>query len=698
MKTASETFFKEPALQGNRWYWMLLPLLLVAITGYIYYPSLSYAFEFDDLANIEKLFAVRHTTLKSIFLQNSRWISYWLNALYYHWLPQSAKFDPFIYRFGNLIIHCLTGILVFFMIKLASMHATRNKFFHYYGTFIAFLTSGLFLLHPVQTQTVSYVIQGQLEGLAGFFTVAIITCFLAFCYYTNPVARALCAVLLFFLAFIACGSKEIIIICPLLVLLVDWFFVAQGEWRLLKSRRWMHTLLFVLVFALYIYLLKPQFFLNVFGFNSELPNNIGNVLTEHKYQNITPFYFCISQFKVILHYLWIFIYPWSMSVDYDWKLVRHFLAPDCFLPFLLLLIFAFYLIKRLRRNKLDLVSFGFLWFFIAILPRSSIVPSTELLADYKTYIASVGIFFIAAFCLMHGIIWLRQRYAAQQSGKLFALLVSMLTLLFFGALAGAAYLRNKVWSSPEAFWLDVIKHAPGKARAYNNYGVYLCENQKHPQAIEYFKQAIDLDHYYADPLNNIAVSYAETGQIDLAIDALKQSQRLMPYHPEIYNNLANLYMKKNDHSQVEELLATALKIRPHYGKAYYNLGNFYVKINELDKAHEAFKNSCTKADFDNVIGFTSYGRICVYMKKYDDAQDAFTKLLAVQPSSVEARTNLITIALAKKEYPRAETLYRELLQQGLKQQAIELLQFMKAQNIPADIQQKYAHLLQTGGR
>ena len=196
----SETFFKEPALHLQRWYWMLLPLLFVAITFYIYYPSLSYAFEFDDLANIEKLFAVRHTTLKSIFFQNSRWISYWLNALYYSWLPQSAKFNPYMYRLGNVIFHCATGFLLFFMVKLASMHATRNKFFHYYGTLIAAITSALFLLHPVQTQTVSYVIQGQLEGLAGFFIVAVITTFLALWYVHATIARYVLTALLFFLA------------------------------------------------------------------------------------------------------------------------------------------------------------------------------------------------------------------------------------------------------------------------------------------------------------------------------------------------------------------------------------------------------------------------------------------------------------------------------------------------------------------
>lgn len=658
---AQDTFVKEPRLHVPRWYWML-PIILVAITIFLYYPSLSYAFEFDDLANIEKLFAVRHTTFKSIFMQNSRWISYWLNALYYSWLPQSAKFDPFIYRLGNVVFHCLTGVLVFFMIKLASVHATKQRFFHYYGSLIAFMTAGLFLLHPVQTQTVSYVIQGQLEGLAGFFTMAIITTFLGLSLVQRPGIRHALTALLVVLAFIACGSKEIIIVCPVLVMLVDWFFVAQGNWHSVRQRRGIHLLLFLIIVSLYIYFLKPQFFLNVFGFNSALPNNIGNVLTEHKYQAITPYYFCISQFKVILHYVWIFIWPFTMSVDYDWKLSRHFLALDCLIPFIALLLFAWYIVRRLYRNKIDIVSFGFLWFFVAILPRSSIVPSTELLADYKTYIASVGLFFVAALGFVHLMIWVRQRYVTRVSGAVFAMMAILASGIALGLVAGGAYIRNKVWSSPAAFWNDIIKHAPKKARAYNNLGVYYCEGQDHPRAIELFKKAIALDNYYADPLNNIAVSYAQTGQIDLAIDALKQSCRLMPYHPEIYNNLANMYMQKNDHEKVVELLHTSLKIRPHYGKAYYNLGNYYVKINNLEKAFEAFRDGCTKADFDNVHGFSAYGKISMALKKYDDALIAYKKLLAVDPKSLEARFNLATIYFLTQQYPQAEAEYKELLQ------------------------------------
>src|SRR5205823_4482593 len=105
---------------------------------------------------------------------------------------------------------------------------------------------------------------------------------------------------------------------------------------------------------------------------------------------ITPWIFFISQFKVILHYLVMFLWPFNISVEYDWVLAKGFFAFDCLVPLTILLAIAAALFYRLRKNSADLLSFALLWFFVSIAPRSSIIPSPELLVDYKTYTASFG--------------------------------------------------------------------------------------------------------------------------------------------------------------------------------------------------------------------------------------------------------------------------------------------------------------------
>ena len=93
-------------------YRLITPLILAISTALTYYSSLRYELQFDDIANINKHFNIRHYTFSNLFFSGSRWISYWLNSLYY----KIDKFNPFYYRVGNVAIHTANGILIFFVL------------------------------------------------------------------------------------------------------------------------------------------------------------------------------------------------------------------------------------------------------------------------------------------------------------------------------------------------------------------------------------------------------------------------------------------------------------------------------------------------------------------------------------------------------------------------------------------------------
>lgn len=154
------------------------PTLLVLLTGIFYGFSVNYQFQFDDLANIVQNFQVRSGGLAEIFFSSTRWISQSLNTLYF----QVGKFEPFVYRFANITSHILAGLTVYFVVWLMLRRLKPDQFLYLQRFSVAFLTAGLFLLHPAQSQTVSYIIQGQLEGLAALITLGMILFFLDLCF------------------------------------------------------------------------------------------------------------------------------------------------------------------------------------------------------------------------------------------------------------------------------------------------------------------------------------------------------------------------------------------------------------------------------------------------------------------------------------------------------------------------------------
>jgi tetratricopeptide (TPR) repeat protein len=635
-----------------------LLFLLLGMTVWWYWASLSYPFEFDDLPNIVKYFSVRSATLRDLCFSKSRWVSHWLNTLYYAWSPVSNKFNPFLYRLGNIVIHGVTGILVFCSLMLIKQYTKKHTVVQQHGDIMAYLATGIFLLHPVQTQTVSYVIQGQLEGLACCSVMAMVCCLLSYAAVAHRWLKALCVCLLLSIATIACGVKEIVIVAPALLLFVDYFFVAHGSWTSLRSRWWLHALVGVIIIGWYCYYLNPTFFTQVFGFRLSAANNIGNVLTESRDQRITPWLFLISQGKVILHYLWIFLWPFGMSVDYDWKLCRSAWSLDCMVPWLCLILLGVYIIVRLRRNRIDLISFCFLWFFVSLAPRSSIIPATELMADYKTYIGSYAIAVLGAL----GLLFCFQRM--QRYGFLLASwqrwLSATLLLCTFGF---AAYQRNKVWETPASFWLNIIKNAPQRARAYNNYGTALCEENRHAESVAYFKYAISLDNLYPDPWTNLSVAYTALNRIDDAIYAATRGLRITPHHVEGHNNLASLLIIKERLDDAEKHARIALQLRPYYGKAHMNIGKIALLRNQLEEAWDEFRKSCMEGDFDTAVGFYLYGDMSFKLNKFDHAIIAYTKLLMIDASQTHEphAVRRVFAALKLQRYEEAEHWAQEWL-------------------------------------
>ncbi|MBD3231062.1 tetratricopeptide repeat protein [Candidatus Dependentiae bacterium] len=647
----------ENSLQNIFIYKILPPSLLFLLTSIFYWPSLKYPFQFDDLANITKKFAIRFDNPLYRWWHNSRWMGDWLNRMNY----QLGQFDPFYYRIFNLFIHICTGLILFYLILSLCKFLKSHPFFYNNATLIAFTTSALFLFHPVQTQTVSYVIQGRLEGLATLFVVVTLFLFIKTFSTKNKILKPILLVSTIVIALLSCGTKEIVVVTPFLLLLIDWFFLSQENWNSFKTRIGFHAIFFITFFVIFVHYLSPEFFTRAVTFKTSTSNNRGNILTKSAYDTITPYPFLISEFKVILHYLLIFLWPFNISVEYDWKLSESFFSFDSFFPFIILITIIALCIYAVVKKKYSYISFGFFWFFISIAPRSSIIPSPELICDYKTYLASIGWLFVLSVALIHLI-----KFAFEKIHQIpsfmhgyFTQLI-LITVLLSGFGIGTTN-RNIIWSSAAAFWKDIVNKAPTKARGHNNLGVALSEEGKTDEAIIHYKKAIQLDRNYADPLSNLAVAYSMKGEIDNAIAALKGAIHIFPTYAEAYNNLGTLLLKKQNYEDAEKMLNAALEIRPYYGKAFYNLGRLYAEKNDLQTAWTYFKKA-TEGDLDIAEGFFTLGQVSIRIQKFDEAVQAFEKVIQKGVQTPQVLFGLANSYYMTQNFDKAQAVYEKLVQ------------------------------------
>ncbi len=647
------------------WQTIIPPSILAFLTILLYWPSLNYPFQFDDIANISKKFTIRFDNPLVRWWTHSRWFSDWLNSLNF----QIGRFEPFWYRLTNVAIHILSGLFIFFLVLNLCGFLKKKAFFFNYRILIATATAGLFLLHPAQTQTVSYVIQARQEGLATLFALATIHFFVQFFVSKKIISKLLSLAGCLMLGTIACGIKEIVVIIPFLLLLIDWFFISQEEWHSFKKHLLVVGLMSICFLGVFFHYHSISLAKDVVTFNiPPTVNNRGNILTVNPFDHITPQHFFISELKVIVHYLAMFLWPFNMSVEYDWKLASGFFSSDVIVPLLILLSLLYLCFWLTITKKYSFVAFGLFWFLIGVAPRSTIIPSAELVCDYKTYLASVGIYLILSVVLVYVVTglfawckklpWYTETNLAQEN-----IVLNVLVFLMLAPVGMSAFVRNGVWSSSVIFWADNAHKAPNKARVHNNYGVALSEAGQLDEAIVAYHRAIELDKWYQDPLSNLAVAYSLKGNIDEAIQSLQSALMLCPNYPEAYNNIGSLFLQKKAYDDAEQALQRAIELRPYYGKAFFNMARLYEEKGDSEKVWEYLKKA-TEGDLDIPDVFFKYGLICLRVKKYEEAEQAFLTTLERGGNDQQVWFNLGNAYYLLNKHDKAKTVYEQLTMQN----------------------------------
>jgi tetratricopeptide (TPR) repeat protein len=621
-----------------------IPAVLVAITTLVYYKTLWYDFIFDDLPTITNYFHNRVLDVQGQFFSNPRWISRVLNQLTYHYWGNAQ----FPYRIVNFIFFIAIGLLIFATLMRVFTRLQKNSFVRDHALSITSITTMLFLLHPAQTQTATYITQMRLEGLVVLFTMATLSCFVFGVTTNNAILKKILFGLSFVLAAFAGGTKEAVVVMPMLIALFDWFFIAEGEWQSFKSRLWLHAGYCIMLYGVMIRygVLTPHYVNSVAS--TPVHNNRGNVLTDHATHNITLPPFFISQFKVVLHYLSIFLFPVGLCFDYDVKLSTAWYNLDVIVPFMILAAMAAGAAWLYRRNTAHFLTFVTAWFFISILPRASIFPSTELICDYKTFLSSVGVMMGLAYLIVYGTVRLVAAWPMMMEiqHKPWAKLSAQAA--FCAILAIASNARNFVWSSELVFWYDVLAKAP-KARVYNNIAIALWEKGQTKEAIDLFNQAIAKDDWYAEPHVNLATIYQVANDVDKALEHYKRALEIGEGHPELFNNLGMLHFTHQSYQSAEYCFKQAIALRFHHSKAHINLGKLYHLQNRREAALACYENAL-RGDYQDRELYYLYGTLCFEMGQPDKAIASLEK---VNKDFMDTAFVLGCAYYSKYQYPKA---------------------------------------------
>ena len=623
---------------------LILVLTLLVFGLVAYSNSFNAAFQYDDFLHILRNEAlVDLTDLSRIFHYcEERFLPYLTLAINY----KISKFDPISYHTFNFFIHYFAAIFLYFLFlevwKTPAMEGLELKPAKRAG---AFLAAGIFFLHPLQTESVTYVIQ-RAESMAGMFYLATLLFYVKARRAGRRHGVLGYSILAGIAAVCAAFSKETAVTLPVMIVVFEIFFFNTSIKDLLRKKLFLFILApAAIILALQLKnLIRTDFFLD--------PGPGGMAFTRKQY--------LLTQFSVLLTYLRLFFWPAGQNIDWDYPLATNVLAlktVSSFLFLLVLLVLGFLAYRRVR-----LISLGIIAFFITLAPTSSIIPLRDVIFEHRMYLA---VAFLAMGCVHAHSCGLEGIRKISRRGHAVGIFVSIILLL--PLLSGLTYARNEVWLSELSLWADAVKKSPNKARAHNNYGrgLFALKNRVNEKAKREFEIAIRLSPGWVKPYHNSALCYFQEGNYDQAIARDLEAIKRKPDYKNALYQLGRSYSKLNQWDKARVYLERLIGMSPgsRYVSAYLDLLEVYLKLGLEDNALDVARKMRQLPD--GVMPLDYYRGLAFYkLNQMETAKSYFVKQTEQEAKRLSSYLMLGEIYYHEGDYERAEMAFRKAVDES----------------------------------
>ena len=467
---------------------------------------------------------------------------------------QLVGLNPAWFHGVNVVLHLANGLLFYLLVQRLTGR-----------TFWAFASAALFLLHPVQVESVAWVTERK-NLLSMFFSLLSWLNYLAYCRQDGEGRRLAYFLSLLFLV-LALLSKSIAVIVPVLFLLGDYCLATPARRKGVLADK--IPFLVVAALACAVTMITQSAEMgggSVDFFEGDLRAKILTMLT------------------VLTRYLQILFWPSGASLNSVYILyIKSRFDGEVVGALLLVVALAFvggYLLRRDRR-----LFFGFAVFFLGLVPVSQIVPLATLMNDRYLYFPMLGAAFLAGGLLCRCLDLFVNSRLNPACLLLFCLLLPCLLL---------SYQRAQVWQNSIALWSDVVKKLPTlKDQRAALAAAYLYDGQK-AKALSTYQELFALKRDFADPmaerkaLLEAATLYLDSGDAGKALPLLTALTAKFPDYPWGFLKLGDYFYLAGKLPEAERAYRKALVLNPAFARPLVSLAKLCGETGKLAEARALY--------------------------------------------------------------------------------------------------------------
>jgi len=445
------------------------------------------------------------------------------------------------YHVVNLGIHVLAALTLYGITRRTLLQPGLGDRFGRQAESFALAVALLWVVHPLQTDAVTYIAE-RAESLMAMFYLLTLYCYIRASEPGAPTRRwsALCVAS----GLAGVGTKEVMVTAPLIVLLYDRAFVA-GSFRAAWRQRRPLLLSLAGTWVLLGFLMHH---LSARGVGLSLGSS--------------PWDYALTECWAVTHYLRLAVWPHPLVIDYGPAVITRAASvwPQALL---LVLLVGAALLAAFRRTPWGFLALAF---FLILAPTSTFIPIIhEPIAEHRMYLPLACLIPLVVAAL------------GAACGRAGPWAVGGLVL----AWAAVAWERNGDYHTAVSLWSETVAARPSNPRAHTGLGQALLEAARLPEAQAQLEEAIRINSLQAAPPPRpaevarahdvLGVLLAREGRTDAALAEFHRALQLHPADSPTHFNLGHLLARLGRTAEAIPEFQEALRLRPDFPEAQAEL-------------------------------------------------------------------------------------------------------------------------------
>ncbi len=505
-------------------------LVILIILGIItYLPSLRAQMFWDDDDFILSNQYVKQTAINKFFTAQAvegagkisnyfRPIQFTIYSIAYKVVGANAIF----FHGLSIFFHITAAIALFYFLQ---------RFLHSFLETNTLLPLGIaiaFLIHPLQTEAVSYV-SGLSDPLVATFGFSTLYYFLKFLQEKTPVSKNI--VISYLLFTLTLLSKESgIVFLGLLCIITFIQTLRMGPTRSRISSLLPFCIITFFYLSYHRYVIDVVDIATTFG---DSPYTHSILIRLATFLSLLPTYVSLLVFPKTLIYDRDFLIHVSTT---PWYLPSIIVAFIVVTTSIILGIQAWSQTKRFQQYLLLLVTL--VSFFTVLIPYSGIALINGIMYEHFLYLA-LPFFFLFIWIVLQEVMPFKLSSRCKN-----LLLIGIICLCIV-----RSWIRQSDWQSPITFYTRTLVYVPNSFRI----------------------------------LNNLGLAYETQGDDDDAISTFHRAIEVNASIPNPYHNLGTIYLKQKNYSKAEEYFQKAIQTDPNFGYSYSSLLTLYQQTGETEQ-------------------------------------------------------------------------------------------------------------------